>query len=378
MTWRAYLGLTMTGEVGAQLDWSSGSLSVSINEIEDLSATVTQASLDGVGRHWWSPLSGALLLSWEGPQGEVLMGAGPLVEPPAEEQSHQRVGLKAQGIGAILAQRPIPGDFGPGEEDQLKATTLEWSGVSLGSLVGRIVGQATSKRVGWLPIVVPAEVAADRQRTYEGWNLGNNMAWKRIVEITEVIGGPDVAFRPRFVPGSNRTRFEWVLVTGTEAQPSIAQTSPILWDTTSDASCVASVALVSSAAGLAHRVYATGTGQGAGIALAIAESAPPQYVPLIEAVIADSDAEGELLRARAEAALSTAVTDQLNLGIASEGQGTFGTWQVGDTADVQVQGWLGIPDGTWPAKIIGASYTLGSRIATVKTQPAVYGKEWQW
>lgn len=369
MTWRAYLGLTMTGEVGRRLDWSSGNLNIALNDIEELSVSVAQNFVEEVSLEWWSPWSGCLLLSYEGDEGEVLMGAGPFIRPPQEESTHSELTLKAQGIGAVLSRRNVSGDFRPGEEEKLKNTIYEWSGVSLGSMVGRLVKEATAKRAGWLPIVISPEEKAIRQRTYEGWNLGNNGVWKRITEISEVIGGPDVMFRPRWVPGSNRTRFEWVLVTGTEAQPTIPQRREVFWDTTAQATCITHVDLTSSVEGWAHKSYVTGTGEGSGIALAIAEKDPDQYVPLLETVIADSDGEGDLLKSKAEAALMLNSLHQFNLGVSSKDQGAFGTWYVGDTVDLQVQDWLAVPSGVWGSKIIGASFALGSDIATVKTQP---------
>lgn len=378
MTWRAYLARTMDGATGRALVVTGGSVTITLNGIEEIRVECSRASLAGVERHWWSPGSGAVLVTWEGDEGEVPIAAGRIDAPVGEDRAHKTITITASGPGAILADRTVlDRDYSPGEEDAAKTSTIYWSGVSLGSMVGRIVQAACAKRNGWLPIVVPPVQYTSHERTYEGWNLGNNNAWKRIQELTEVIGGPDVMFRPRWVD-SDHTAFEWALATGTEDQPGIAQQGPILWDSTSHDSPVESITVTSTAA-LAHRVYATGSGEGAGIALAIADAPLPEWMPLVEAVIADSDADHDpLLREKAAAALVTQPLDQLDMQVSSRGQGAFGTWHVGDLVDVQVEGWLHVPDGVHQARLIAATFDLGSEVATVKCQPEQWGDDLSW
>lgn len=381
MTWRAYLALTMTGEVGTILDTASGSLTVELNGVEDLTVVCSRASLDGVHPMWWSPWSGALVVTYESAVvPETVMGAGPLTAPVKEDRRAGTVTLAAQGIGALLAKREVlDRDYRPGDEDTLRASTLAWSGVDLGSIVGRIITVALAKRAGWAPIVIPPERPADRQRTYEGWNLSNNGAWKRIQEITEVIGGPDVMLRPRWTDDTH-TRIEWVLVTGTEAQPTIAQDRTIVWDATSQDSPVASMSVASDSSALAHRAYCTGAGEGAGVALAMAEvDRIPERMPLLETVVSDSDAEhAPLLAEKARSALAVEPVEQVSLVVHSQQDAPFGTWQVGDLVEVVCEGWLSIPDGSHHLRIISAKYTLGSDLAAIECQRESLGRELEW
>lgn len=380
MTWRAYLGLTMTGEVGQVLDVSGGSVTVELNGVESISVTCSRASLDGVERMWWSPWSGALVVSYESAFiRETVMGAGPIIDPPKEDRKAGTVALSAKGIGALLEERVVlADDYKPGTEEAMKAATLAWSGVDLGSMVGRIVERAMAKRSGWAQVVIPPERPANRQRTYEGWNLSNNGAWKRIKELADVIGGPDVMFRPRWVDDS-RTRIEWALCTGLEGQPAIPQDRAIVWDATSRDSPVASIDVVSDASSLASRVYATGAGEGAGIAVAIAEAPVPDRMPLLEKVVSDTDAESvDLLRTKARSTLVAQATEQVTLTVHSQADAPFGTWHVGDEVEVVTAGWLSIPDGSHALRIIAAKFTLGSDLVTVECQPDALGEELTW
>lgn len=382
MTWRAYLLETMTGLKGQQLDITGGSVGIELNAIEDIPVTASRASLDGVAPHWWAPWSGGVLVTWEDEWiEETPIAAGPITRPLTENITAGTVGIQARGIGAVLERRQLLAqDFRPGDEAALASSVCAWSGLDLGSIIGRIVTAATSKRNGWLPISVPADRAGTRQRTdYEGWNLANNQVWKRIMEITEVIGGPDVMLRPRWADEA-RTRIEWVLATGTEAQPAIAQDRTVLWDTTAEKSPVARLDVASDASRLTHRAYATGAGEGAGTAVRIAEVAQiPERMPLLETVVTDSDTEdGDLLAGKAAGALSTQALDQLSLQVVSTDVSPIGSWHVGDEAQVVTQGRLHVPDGEHLLRIIAAKYDLGSSAAQVECQPERLGEELTW
>lgn len=380
MTWRAYLAHTMDGQLGTELDIAAGSATVTLNGIEDLSVTASTASLDGVERSWWSPGSGALVLTFEDAWApERVIAAGPLTAPVKQNLRAGTVTLTAKGIGALLERRVVTAaDYRPGEEAVLKKSVLAWTGVDLGSIVGRIITAATSKRSGWLPIVIPPERVGTRQRTYEGFNVANNFAWKRITEITEVIGGPDVMLRPRFADRPF-PHVEWVLVTGSEAQPTLPQEHAIVWDTTAADSPVATVTPISNASDLAYRVYATGAGEGAGVAMRIAEAVLPEHMPLVEAVVSESDTENlSLLEEKARARIVTQATDQLSLTVHNHETSPLGTWRVGDAATVVTEGWLDVPDGEHRLRVISAKYDLASAVVQVECQEEVLGRELSW
>lgn len=381
MTWRAYLAHTMDGRKGQQLDISAGSASIQLNAIEDISVTASVSSLDGVERSWWSPWSGALIVSLEDDYGpERVIAAGPITRPLKQDRAAGTVTITARGIGALFEKREaLAEDYGPGDEAALKRSVLSWSGVDLGTMVGRLITQATQKRLGWAPIVVPSERAGTRVRTYEGFNLANIGVWKLIQEITEVIGGPDVMLRPRWV-SDDQDRVEWVLVTGTEAQPTIPQERVTVWDATAVDSPVASIDVVSSADALANRVYATGAGEGAGTAVVIAQTPElPDHMPLLEAVVSGSDTESTaLLAERARAGLVSQPTEQLSLTVHNHQLAPFGIWHVGDAVDVECEGWLSIPDGTHRQRLIAAKFDLATETAQVECQDDVFGEEMTW
>ncbi|MDO5663002.1 MAG: hypothetical protein Q4G40_09925 [Brachybacterium sp.] len=372
----------MTGRLGPELKLEKGgTVSCTLNGIEDITVRAAKGSLEGVHRSWWSPWAGALVVTHQTGDRETPIAAGPIVRPISQDRAKGAVEITAKGIGEILDRRIVlAGDYRPGQEDELRASQVVMRGGDLGTYVARIIDAATSKRAGSLPIVLPAGRRGSRERTYEGWNVANNQAWNRISQITEVRGGPDVAFRPRWAEGREFAHVEWELATGSEAQPTLPQNRVPVWDATANDSTVASMSIVSTADELAHRVYATGAGEGAGIALRMAEQATlPEHFPLLEDVVTDSDTENTaLLLERARGRLTTQATDQVSLGVHSSDLAPFGTWHVGDAVDVECAGWLQVPDGTHRLRIVAARYTLGSDIAQVECQEDILGEELTW
>lgn len=379
MTWRAYLIHTMDGTVGAQLDVSAGAIGSTLNHFEDITVTASLASLEGVSRSWWSPWSGGVLVTHEDEwTAEVPVAAGPIIRPVEQDRPTGTVDIVAAGVGAVLQHRTVTDrDYGQGDEEAARSSVIEWSGVDLGTIVARIVTVATSKRAGWLPIVIPPERAGMRQRTYEGFNLANNGAWKRIQEITEVIGGPDVMFRPRWVDDSRR-RIEWALVTGTEDQPTLPQDHHVVWDSTATDSPVAT-ATVYSDADLAYRVYSTGAGEGAGTRLAITDRDTPDHMPLLERVVTNPDSDDPaFIRERGRAGISVQALDQVSLGVHSSEVSPMTTWRVGDAVTFVADGWLNVPDGKHELRIISAQYDLASELVQVECQEDILGEELLW
>ncbi len=376
MTWRAFFVQTMTGKIGAELDLAAaGSWSITLNGIESFDVTVPKTQLQAVGREWWSPFAASILVSWEHPDGTLVPWvAGPIVDDPAETRGKDGVAtFSCKGIGAILEKRLVV-------EQDFSAKTIQRSimarkGMSLGTIVQDIVEVATTRRLGGqLPIVArsPRETGARlNQRTYEGWNVANNVAFKRIKEITEVRNGPDVMFRPEY----GGAGLQWGLYHGTAAQPGIAQDWTMDLDSTSTLSPVADVAPSSDGEQLANRVWWTGAGEGAGTLVQKAEdkSALADYMPLLETVGSTSDTENySLLTEHALARLAAGRTPLKQLSMVVDGsdpRAEIGHWHVGDLARVTTgDEWMTVPQGTRFERIIAAKGSWNTAMVTVEFQ----------
>ncbi|MED6116905.1 hypothetical protein PIB30_104675, partial [Stylosanthes scabra] len=218
---------------------------------------VRKSDLARWSTEWWAPWSGGVLLVHHGPDGvDRPIAAGPITGWSAE--TAEDLTLDWKGIREILAHRVIAQD-------------LKFSGVSLGTIAWRVVHDMSEiKPGGGLPIVhgSPEETVtddADHQRTYESWNLANNGIDKRLTEISEVIGGPDIMFRPQWA-NDEHTGVVWAMVHGTEGRPRIAQTWTADMDTTAPRAGLSDLSVKSEASHIVTRVWATGSGEGAGVA----------------------------------------------------------------------------------------------------------------
>lgn len=380
----------MTGQVGEQLDVAAdGSWTWPINAAEEWSVTVGRDQLRRIGRDWWWPWKTSVLACWDaddgdGPQPVFL---GPITGLPDEDQDADTAKLPCRGLPALLAERVvIARDYGqnpdyPVESDMvwLARSQVALRGMSLGTIAQELVRLSTEAKLGGdLPIryASPREQSSRlNERTYEGWNLSNNGLWKRLEELTAVRNGPDIAFRPEWVD-DERTRVRWAMFHGTAAQPTIAQDWTMDLDTTAEESVVASVGLKSDVSALTQRVYWTGAGEGAGTLVRMAQNdaALEEWMPLLETVGATSDTEnGALVQAHADAALAAGSQPIHQLSIEVDGsddRARIGRWRVGDSAMVTVAGWLRIPDGTRPFKVISASGSWDSSMVTLEFQEA--------
>lgn len=374
MTWTAYLIRPMTGEVGAELSIAaSGKWSIDLNDIEEFEVTVSKEQIRGIEPSWWRQWSGGVLITKIGVDGaERPWVAGPIVDPP--EEARETVTLTCRGIGAILEQRVVLAkDFLPGgssasreQAQALAESVVRRSGMSFGTIMQEVVKLSTDPKTGgYLPIrfASPREVKSTlNERTYWGYNLANNLAWKRLTELSNVLKGPDMMFRPEW-EDSSRTGVVWAMHHGTVAQPAIAQDWEMSLDTTAPRGPLADVKVTHDGADVVNRVYWTGAGEDQGTLVKVVQDLKRmrEYVPLLETVGSTSDSDNPKLileHARARLRAGASPLTQLTLVVDGDDERTeLGHWHVGDLAAVTLAAdeWLTLPGGTTRQRIIAAS-----------------------
>lgn len=238
---------------------------------------------------------------------------------------------------------------------RLANSTLTIREGSLGTIARRLVERCQDRPNGWLPISYgsPEERGDNRVRNYEGFNLGNNSVAKRIKEITEVINGPDISFRPRWVERGNRV--EWVMFHGTEGMPEISQSHQYVVDLTAPRSN-AVAAKVSAEWTPYSRAYASGDGQDKGTLVRIVDEQPPDRLPLLETVLADSQTSNpDLLEARGRGVLDQGRTVQMSVTV-DDPLMPLHTWWAGDEMTVPwPAGWPQLDKGTYRMRVLKRS-----------------------
>lgn len=365
--------------MGARLNLTSaGTWSIPLNGIENFSVTASKDQLRSLERGWWEEMRTSVVVSWQREDGSLdAWVAGPIMGPPAETRTTAT--LACQGIGAVLKKRVLaavePDENPASAQEALAQSWVRLTNMSYGTIAQEYVRLATAKVGGTLPITFgsPRETgSALRRRNWAGWNLANNEVWKRLTELTRLRNGPDIQFRPRWTDDGF---LEWVLVHGTHAQPSIAQTWSMDLDTTSDLSPVAEVSVTTDASRLASRVYWTGAGEGEGTLIRVVQDLTrlDDQMPLLEVVGSTSDSENPSLlidHARGELAASAAPVTQVTVKIdGADPRAEIGRWRVGDAARLTLgDEWLTVPAGTTTKRIIAAKGDWASSKVTVEFQ----------
>lgn len=317
MIWSAHVVETMSGRRGPSVELAAGgAATITLNTADELTIPSTWGAVAGLGLRPWVH---SLVVCVDYGDGPVPVAGGPVVDPPAPRSLVANLGemvtLSAHGIRAILAHRILTGgDHGPGDEAALVAARPGWSGISLGSIGWRLVEQVMAKRAGWLPIVHgQADDPASRVRNYEGYNVANNDVDKLLDDLSNVIGGPDMMFRPRWT-NAEAVAVEWAFVHGTDSDVHIPQTREWGLDVTAVDGPVSRVELtVGDLPNPATRAYGVGAGDGEGVLVRIAEHIPEGF-PLLEQVAGESDSDTpDVIAEKAEAMLGTEPLVQLTI-----------------------------------------------------------------
>jgi hypothetical protein len=323
-----------------------------LNGIEQISLKLKKSTLPNVNlTYWLSPWWAGVVLFWD----DTPVVAGPIISRPSE--SFEDVSINCGGIRSVLVKRFVTEE--QTDWSKLAKSYIHWSGMSLGTIAKRVVTQAQMKPGGTLPISYPVADElivndANHERTYRGFNLQNINASDVLTKLSNVIGGPDIMFKPRLIKANQLTFDMWH---GTENQPRIAQYQTPVWDITPKRGYVEDMSVVLTGTYQTSRVYSTGAGTDEGILIKVATNEAPlqaQY-PLLETVINVGNSENPVVvNNYAVSNLWTNKEPLIEVQMTVRGDGVipFGKFWPGDLVEVVTQGWLSIPDGKTQMRLL--------------------------
>lgn len=384
--WKAYLIETMTGRVGAEIEMSTnGRHDIRLNETEQATVTCQKSSLAGIRRRWFTPWRGGILVTFTHDDGtEVPWIAGPISSPPNEHIDS--LSFTIRGIREVLTRRLLlswdPTTAGLSQANQVKevkASRVSFKNTSYAHMAQEMVRLAMAKTGGSLPITFATTPEVDvpngYERMYYGYDVANNDVDKLIGQLSDVINGPDIMFRPAWVDETH-SQIRWEMHTGNQVSPAIPQTWTMSIDTTAPRSQVSEFSLETGPGPDASRAYAVGAGDGDEMAMAVITIPEllDDYRPLLETVTVQSSVkESQTLLSHAGGQLGAGVDLELHLTVdCNDPRSRLSRWRVGDKASVTVRGWLSIPDGTREYRIIRAQGDFDTSHITL------YLQEDQW
>lgn len=135
--------------------------------------------------------------------------------------------------------------------------TTQYSGIWWGTMAKRLVQQCLAWTGGNIPIVFQADEidgVSDHTKTYLGADF--KPVGEALRQLSELEGGPEINFQPRFT--SDMLGVEWVMQTGTVAQPLIFGQSVPQWNLTVDESPMSEFTIDEDGTGMAALAWATG------------------------------------------------------------------------------------------------------------------------
>lgn len=356
VTWTAYLIEATTGRVGRRLDPAALTWSEEVNGPGGGSVTLKKSNLKSLDRRRYSAKWGGIIICYVDPWGvEHPYTGGPFMGKATETRTTWATNFA--GLWDVFESRVIE-------------RNLVYRGTSYGNIAWALAREGMNKPGGALPLVRgTAPDTGTRERTYDAWNLSNNGIAKRWKELTEVIGGPDIIFRPQWAD-EHHTRVEWAMYHGTTNQPEIAQDWTPAWDTTAARTDVVDISITTDPDAMTSRVWGTGAGESETTVIVRADDSDlvARGFMFSEVIISDSDqAKPDPILAKAKGLLASSQepVDQISLTVRADSpKNPLSKWYAGHAAYVTVgPEWEAVPAGRHLMRIVKVSGDLSNQIS---------------
>lgn len=286
MTTELYAFEMLTGRRLTPLPASDGSWALKINADESITASIPSRAAVTAKLDIW----GSTTLARNGLL--AVVDGEPVAAGPLWKRSYDQgasIELTAGGLRSYWERRlllPVAARsqalINPdGSPNTALDTSL--SNLSYGTIAKRWVQLMLLWPGGNIPMVLPADVTGTRTREVKAVELKSLR--KLLDDLTNVINGPDIAFRPRW--SADGLGIYWEMQTGTEANPRLGNTDPTLtrWTVGAPKGGAFALSVSEDATGMAEEVFASGGRQSDKVLMSRARSTalPSAGFPLLQA-----------------------------------------------------------------------------------------------
>lgn len=337
---RVFIGNMVTGQITADLPAASQSWGMRLNGAGPLDLTTRALSEELRAsdiRNLTAPKKNYLAVAY----GNTILEAGPIWKRDYSARTGV-LKLGGEGLWSILDKVKALNWAQIAAGTPVTGSVLDITGLSLGSIARELVRLSIfgNPYNPGLPIVLPDLEAGTQERHPKGYELP--YLGDLLRKLTEVDGGPDIAFRPRY-NAADRTRIEWVMTHGSTAAPLLHQGGDDwMWDGTVDESGVSDIGVKEDGSGMADRVWQPGAGSELEMKLATVQDLDLiQFAgyPWTEADAASKDVEDQgILQGYADYAMAVArrPVETWDLTVRADTSPLLGQYTPGDFAKITV------------------------------------------
>lgn len=377
---RMFVASTVTGEIVADVPfvgtprWQYG-----LNLSGGLTPTVP---LGALSKQDFDDLTTPWRWSWGLAYGSHILQCGPVVtDQYTDQEGLPTADVGCTGLWGVFARRILLNPAwteGQNVADPLADVT--YTNLTLRTIAKRMIQGDLTRAGHGLPIVLPDDdPAGTSERTYPGYDLAT--IGERLTQLTQVIDGPEIEFRPEFTSSAQRA-VQWRMRIG---NPRVGQLGyPHAWDYGNALSHV-DYDRDGSQQTMAH--VERGNGMERGLLTGYQDDKTLVGVggyswPELETVGSTSSSvtEQATLQAKADGQVATYARPIVTWSATVRMDGTNGQgWQTrspsidqvaaGDNATFQLQGHRRIPDGSYQRRILGVSSGPNLYSAQLTLQP---------
>lgn len=392
--WIPYLGDTMTGLLDCPIDipsfsWmltvSDSSLSTTkdrgVGEDESTGLTIPWSAIPGVTAAQRSSsissLRRCIVLFWKDDENPNSPGIPVLFGAIGQRtDSLLDTSFDLMSVYSLLQNRYAvkEGTYGKGvngtTDSSIRLEKLSYRGIA--SNLGMLC--TNSKPGGELPIDwTYLNEAGNKAREYSGFDIQNNACADLLTNLTNLIGGPDMQFRPYLLDNSHvRIQF----VAGSDGEQRLGQNVVHRLTSFPGGGTLQNIQIDRD--GPVSRVYSSGSGTDKAQLCYLAEDlslvSKSDPYPLIEMVYSDSDTDNlSILKDHAESRLDANCVPIMQISgeidFNDEGVPSPGSIWPGEMVDLAIDGFPTLPDGVYRMRLM---YMSGNESNRAKVKFDVY------
>lgn len=394
MTWRGFLYDTISGQLAQEIDVPAFTWSMTVS---DSSFSTTKDK--GVGEDEmgglelpWSQVPGVtseakasalmcgkrgLIMLWQSERDDASSLGAPVVGGPFGVRSSTSldVSVPVDSIMGLLANRYLVHEdmFGTNSEHTAQAS-YSYTSMSFRGIACELIRQCTScKPGGQLPIDLPylGETGKHERTDWQDWNVQNQSCKALLTKLANVLGGPDMQFRP-YLADSQHVR--WRFEAGSDGDVYLGQKTVHSLEYHPQGGTLDNLTVDRMSP--VQRVYATGSGSDKATLCYLAEDMTLTQVsdpwPLMECTYADSDTTNyDVLKSHARSRLESnsrplmQITGEIDVddvdasGVPLHSLGSF--WP-GELFHVSIVGFPDLPDDVYELRLMKMSGDETSKV----------------